>query len=123
VTSNEADIAYVIGREYQSRGHATDAVRTMLAFIEEAIGVPTEHAPVDARNGPSRRLLERFRFTLANGEDARNLRFKRTLRAGAEPGPKLFESRATNPDDVHRRPARFAGSVDDRSRPNRRPVE
>jgi ribosomal-protein-alanine N-acetyltransferase len=80
VTNEAADIAYVIGREYQSRGHATDAVRAMLAFVEEALGVTTEYATVDARNKPSRMLLERLGFTLADGEDMQNLRFMRALR-------------------------------------------
>ena len=80
MTNEAADIAYVIGREYQSRGHATDAVRAMLAFVEEALGVTTEYATVDARNKPSRMLLERLGFTLADGEDMQNLRFMRALR-------------------------------------------
>jgi RimJ/RimL family protein N-acetyltransferase len=80
VTNKAADIAYVIGRQYQSRGHATDAVRAMLAFIEKALGVTTEYATVDARNEPSRRLLERLSFALADGGDVRNLRFMRALR-------------------------------------------
>ena len=80
VTNEAADIAYVIGCEYQSRGHATDAVRAMLAFVEEALGVTTEYATVDARNKPSRRLLERLSFALADGEDVQNLRFMRALR-------------------------------------------
>jgi RimJ/RimL family protein N-acetyltransferase len=80
VTNEAADIAYVIGREYQSRGHATDAVRAMLAFVEEALGVTTEYATVDARNKPSRMLLGRLGFTLADGEDMQNLRFMRALR-------------------------------------------
>ena len=80
VTNKAADIAYVIGRQYQSRGHATDAVRAMLAFIEKALGVTTEYATVDARNEPSRRLLERLSFALADGGEVRNLRFMRALR-------------------------------------------
>lgn len=80
VTNEAADIAYVIGREYQSRSHAADAVRAMLAFLEGKFGVRTEHATVDTRNEPSRRLLERLNFELVNGDDPQNLRFLRKLR-------------------------------------------
>jgi RimJ/RimL family protein N-acetyltransferase len=52
----------------------------MLAFVEEALGVTTEYATVDARNKPSRRLLEWLSFALADGEDVQHLRFMRALR-------------------------------------------
>jgi RimJ/RimL family protein N-acetyltransferase len=81
ITGDVAEIAYVVGRGYQSRGYASDAVRAMLAFLETAGDIRTEYATIDERNEPSRRLLDRLGFVPVDAADARNVRLARVPRA------------------------------------------
>jgi ribosomal-protein-alanine N-acetyltransferase len=71
------DLAYVIGKPYWSRGLATDAVQTMVAFLEDRFPAAELQASVDERNGSSIRLLTRLGLTLDDRSDPQNLRFRR----------------------------------------------
>ncbi len=79
-----ADVAYVLGKRFWSRGHASAAVRLMLAHLASALSVETAHATIDERNEASIRLARRLGFELADASDSRNLRFSLTLSSPAE---------------------------------------
>jgi RimJ/RimL family protein N-acetyltransferase len=81
VMDDVAEIAYVVGRAYQSRGYGTGAVRAMLEFLETVVGIRAEYATIDERNEPSRRLLERLGFALVDAADSRNVRLMRVPHA------------------------------------------
>lgn len=71
------EIAYFTGKRFWNRGHATAAVRIMLAFLESRFAGATFEATVDVRNIPSIRLLARLGFVMVDDADLRNLRFHR----------------------------------------------
>jgi RimJ/RimL family protein N-acetyltransferase len=71
-------IAYALGRASWGRGYATDATRTMLAFLSTRFPTARVEAIVDERNVPSLRLLERLAFTVVDNADSRNLRLRRS---------------------------------------------
>ena len=77
-----AEIGYVVGRPFQSRGFATEAVAAMLAFLTTR-GVPHVAASVDTRNTPSVALLTKLAFIPTNADDPRNVRWKRAAANGA----------------------------------------
>ena len=75
----EADVAYVIGRTFWSRGFGTDAVRAMLAFLAAQLAVTRAEATVDERNGASLRVLAKIGFRVVNDTDPRNVRLEMAL--------------------------------------------
>ena len=76
---SEADVAYVIGRNFWSRGFGTDAVRAMLAFLAAQLAVRRAEATVDERNGASLRLLAKLGFRVIDDTDPRNVRLGMAL--------------------------------------------
>jgi RimJ/RimL family protein N-acetyltransferase len=70
-----SEIAYVIGRPFWRRGFATAAVRRMIAFLRDGLGVRDIRATVDERNTASLRLLRTLGLRIADDRDRRNLRF------------------------------------------------
>ncbi len=83
VADDVAEIAYVVGARFQSRGIARESVATMLEILRRDFGVATYRATVDARNIPSVRLLVRLRFSLVGTNDDRNMRYERAVRASS----------------------------------------
>jgi [ribosomal protein S5]-alanine N-acetyltransferase len=81
----EADVAYVIGREFQCCGFGTDAVRAMLAFLAARLAVTRAEATVDARNGASLQLLAKIGFRVVDDTDPRNVRLEMALGPGRVP--------------------------------------
>lgn len=71
-------IAYALGKASWGRGYATDATRTMLAFLSARFPAALIEAIVDERNVPSLRLLERLAFGVIDNVDPRNLRLRRS---------------------------------------------
>ena len=57
-------VGYFVGREFNGRGHCTDAVRLVLEFAFEDAGLHRVQAGVMPRNGASSKVLVRngFRF-------------------------------------------------------------
>ncbi|MEP0545458.1 MAG: GNAT family N-acetyltransferase [Rhodothermales bacterium] len=58
----EAEIGYWIGRPYWGRGYASEAVRRIVAFAFEEIGLRRLYAHVLAHNPASGRVLEKAGF-------------------------------------------------------------
>ena len=56
----QAEIGYTIAVGHQGRGHATDAVRELLAYLFDQRGKHRVTASCDARNAASARVLERL---------------------------------------------------------------
>ncbi len=61
-TGRQAEIGYTLAAEFQGHGYATEAVRGVLRFAFERIGLHRVTAGADPRNLPSLRLLERLGF-------------------------------------------------------------
>lgn len=61
-TGRQAEIGYTLAAEFQGCGYATEAVRGVLGFAFERIGLHRVTAGADPRNLPSLRLLERLGF-------------------------------------------------------------
>ena len=101
------DIAYALGKSAWGRGHATDAVRTMLSFLETRYPAAQVEATVDERNVRSLRLLERVSFAIVNNVDPHNLRLRRA------PGPHVT-LRHAEPDDIPALLELFVQVVDER---------
>lgn len=61
-TGRQAEIGYTLAAEFQGHGYATEAVRGVLRFAFERVGLHRVTAGADPRNLPSLRLLERLGF-------------------------------------------------------------
>ena len=59
---DEGEIGYWIGRPYWGRGYASEAVRLMVAFAFEELGLRRLYAHVLAHNPASGRVLEKAGF-------------------------------------------------------------
>ena len=70
--SNEAKIAYVLGRSYWRQDHATAACRLMLAELRAAYGVTRATATLDPQNAASLALLHKLGFRLFAESPATN---------------------------------------------------
>jgi [ribosomal protein S5]-alanine N-acetyltransferase len=57
-----ANLGYYIGKEYGGRGCGTEAVRLILAYAFEHVGLHRVQAAVMLNNAPSRRVLEKAGF-------------------------------------------------------------
>jgi RimJ/RimL family protein N-acetyltransferase len=57
-----AEIGYSLAADWHGRGLAQEAVRAVLAFLLDGLGLERIEADVDPRNAPSCRLLERLGF-------------------------------------------------------------
>lgn len=58
------EVGYVFATAQQGRGYATEAVRALVDLAFSTLGARRLVARVDARNAPSRALLERLGFRL-----------------------------------------------------------
>lgn len=56
----QGEIGYTLARAYHGRGYATEAVRAVLGYAFEALGLHRVIAQVDCANTPSVALLERL---------------------------------------------------------------
>ncbi|MEO6060750.1 MAG: GNAT family protein [Thermoflexales bacterium] len=61
-TGRQAEIGYTLAAEFQGYGYATEAVRGVLVYAFERIGLHRVAAGADPRNLSSLRLLERLGF-------------------------------------------------------------
>jgi RimJ/RimL family protein N-acetyltransferase len=59
---SRAEIGYSLAADWHGRGLAQEAVRAVLAFLLDDVGLERIEADVDPRNEPSCRLLERLGF-------------------------------------------------------------
>ena len=57
-----AEIGYNLARQWHGKGLATEALQAVFAHAFQTLRLRRIEADVDPRNGPSRRLLERFGF-------------------------------------------------------------
>jgi RimJ/RimL family protein N-acetyltransferase len=64
VEHETVEVGYIFAPEYGGQGYATEAVRALLDLAFEDLGARRVVARVDARNAPSRRLLERLGLRL-----------------------------------------------------------
>jgi RimJ/RimL family protein N-acetyltransferase len=62
--SSQAEIGYVFAADAGGRGFATEAVRALVGLAFDGLGAHRVYARADARNGASRRLLERLGMRL-----------------------------------------------------------
>ncbi len=65
-----AEIGYTLAPEHQGRGYAAEAVRALLTYSFERLGVATVGAVTDARNTRSIRLVERLGMRRVAAEPA-----------------------------------------------------
>jgi RimJ/RimL family protein N-acetyltransferase len=65
----EVEIGYGLAAPSRGNGYGTEAVRALVAWVSEQPGVRRIVANVDATNTPSRRVLERLGFTVADVTD------------------------------------------------------
>ncbi len=65
-----AEIGYTMAPEHQGLGYATEAVRALVAYAFEDLGVATVRAVTDARNDPSIRLVQRLGMRRVAAEPA-----------------------------------------------------
>ena len=56
----QAEVGYILHPDFQGRGLATEAVRSVIDLAFDGLHVHRVHAQLDARNSPSARLLERL---------------------------------------------------------------
>lgn len=56
----QAEIGYTLARAYQGQGYAAEAVRRLLAYLFDEMGLHRVRATCDVDNLPSVRLLERL---------------------------------------------------------------
>lgn len=61
-TNRRAEVGYMLDPAEQGRGLATDAVRAVLSFGFDVLGLHRVEADTDPDNAPSMRLLERLGF-------------------------------------------------------------
>ncbi len=61
-SGRQAEIGYTLAAEFQGYGYATEAVRGVLGFAFEQVGLHRVTAGADPRNLSSLRLLERLGF-------------------------------------------------------------
>ena len=70
------ELAYALGRSFWSQGYGTEAVRTMVDFLDSQFPGALFDATVDERNVASRRLLERIGLEITDRSDSRNIRLE-----------------------------------------------
>ena len=59
------EIGYILHPEHWGKGHATEAMRAVIAHIFASFPIPALRADIDPRNQTSIRLLERLGFTFS----------------------------------------------------------
>jgi RimJ/RimL family protein N-acetyltransferase len=67
--SGEVEIGYGLAASMRGNGYGTEAVRALVGWVAAQPGVRRIVADVEATNTPSRRLLERLAFTVADVRD------------------------------------------------------
>jgi ribosomal-protein-alanine N-acetyltransferase len=60
--SGRAEVGYLLGREYWGAGFMAEAMRALVAFAFDPVGLRRLEAEIDPRNTASARLLERLGF-------------------------------------------------------------
>ena len=74
-----AELGYVIAREYQNQGYATEVCRSILAYAADCLSLPEIYAHVHKENAASLRICEKLKFQpVPSSEDSDMLLF--TLR-------------------------------------------
>jgi RimJ/RimL family protein N-acetyltransferase len=68
-TPREAEIGYVLSRQYQGAGYASEAVGALIHEAHRGLGIARLTAVVDGRNAASIRLLLGQGFTVIEGVD------------------------------------------------------
>jgi RimJ/RimL family protein N-acetyltransferase len=61
---DEAEIGYVLARDHQGHGYASEAVSALITEARLTLGIENFSAEVDRRNEASLRLLQRQGFTI-----------------------------------------------------------
>jgi len=61
--SARAEVGYVLGRQYWGTGYMFEAMKALVDYAFEELGLRRLEAEIDPRNTASARLLERLRFT------------------------------------------------------------
>ena len=57
-----AELGYVIAREYQNQGYATEVCRAILTYAADALNLPEIYARVQKENAASLRICEKLKF-------------------------------------------------------------
>lgn len=74
-----AELGYVIAREYQNQGYATEVCRAILTYAADRLGLPEVYVRVQKENAASLRICEKLQFQpVPRAEDSDMLLF--TLR-------------------------------------------
>ncbi len=85
IAQDVAEIAYVVGARFQSRGIAREGVAAMLRLLRDEAGVSSYRATVDARNVRSVGLLQQLGFALVDAVDVGRLKYARSADAPTTP--------------------------------------
>ena len=59
-SNSESNVAYTVGLRYQRQGFATEALKSILAFLNSTMGVKTVKAWIDTRNKASIDLVKKI---------------------------------------------------------------
>lgn len=71
-----AELGYVIAREYQNQGYATEVCRAILTYAAERLSLPEVYARVQKENAASLRICEKLHFRpVPRSEDSDMLLF------------------------------------------------
>lgn len=57
-----AELGYVIAREYQNQGYATEVCRAILTYAADRLGLPEVYVRVQKENAASLRICEKLQF-------------------------------------------------------------
>lgn len=57
-----AELGYVIAREYQNQGYATEVCRAILTYAADKLGLPEVYVRVQKENAASLRICEKLKF-------------------------------------------------------------
>lgn len=68
----DPELGYVIGTPWQNKGYATEALRAILTYAKEELGLDTLRALVKPDNKKSRHLLEKLGFSESLWNDSQN---------------------------------------------------
>lgn len=68
------ELAWVLHRDWQGRGYATEAVRAVMDFARDRLGIVRFFATCDAENTASQRVMHRLGLTLVDDGGTRKNR-------------------------------------------------
>ena len=82
VSGEEADIGWIINKNYWGKGYATEAAKLLIEYLESNLGIRKIAAYCDARNFASQKVMEHLGMRCSGSNGIRN--YKKNVLAGEE---------------------------------------